>query len=114
MEEFGVSSTVAFLPITTYVLALGLGPVIGGPLSETAGRKAVWYLAAVLGGIFSLGCAVVNSFAGLCIMRFLAGFFYGPSLSIGAGVLSEVYLPVDRGMPSSLYILSPFLGPGLG
>ena len=114
MIEFGVSSTAAFLPITTYVLALGLGPVIGGPLSEVCGRWPVWMLAVVVGGFFCMCCGFVRSFAGLCALRFFAGFFYGPSLAIGAGVLAELYRPIERGLPASLYILSPFLGPGLG
>ena len=50
MQEFDVSSTVAFLPLTMYVLSLGLGPILGGPLSETAGRRAVYIMAVVLGG----------------------------------------------------------------
>ncbi|KAI0426774.1 major facilitator superfamily domain-containing protein [Xylaria sp. FL1042] len=111
IDEFGVSSTVAFLPLTTYVLALGLGPVIGGPLSEAAGRKAIFVGAASIGGLFALGAGFTTSFAGLCILRFFAGFAYGPSLSIGSGFVST---PAERGLPSLLWILSPFLGPGLG
>ncbi|KAI1169672.1 major facilitator superfamily domain-containing protein [Nemania sp. FL0916] len=113
IDEFQLSSTVAFLSLTTYILALGLGPVLGGPLSETAGRKAVYVSAAVFGGLFSLGAGLTHSFAGLCILRFLAAFAYGPSLSIGSGFLAETYTPAERGVPSLLYILSPFLGPGL-
>jgi MFS family permease len=114
MTEFDISSTVAFLPLSLYVFALGLGPVLGGPLSEVAGRQAVFAMAVLLGGLFALGSGLTNSFAGLCVMRFLSGFFYGPSLSIGSGVLQETYLPIERGLPSAIYILSPFLGPGLG
>lgn len=114
VEEFGVSSTAAFLPLSLYVLALGLGPVLGGPLSETAGRQAVHIIAVVFGGLFALGSGLTNSFSGLCVMRFLSGFFYGPVLAIGSGVLNETYLPVERGLPSTIFILSPFLGPGLG
>ncbi|KAJ8105640.1 hypothetical protein ONZ43_g7346 [Nemania bipapillata] len=114
IDEFGVSSTVAFLPLTTYVIALGLGPVLGGPLSETAGRKAVYIGAASLGGLFALGAGFTTSFAGLCILRFFAGFAYGPSLSIGSGFLAETFTPAERGIPSLIYILSPFLGPGFG
>ncbi|KAI0905379.1 major facilitator superfamily domain-containing protein [Ustulina deusta] len=114
IDEFGVSSTVAFLPLTTYVLALGLGPIIGGPLSETAGRKAIYIGAASVGGLFTLGAGFTTSFAGLCVLRFFAGFAYGPSLAIGSGFLAETYKPAERGPPSLLFILSPFLGPGLG
>lgn len=114
VDEFGVSSTAAFIPLTTYVLALGLGPVVGGPLSETAGRKNIYVGAAFLGGLFSLGAGFTTSFAGLCILRFLAGFAYGPSLSVASGFLAETYIPAERGLASSLFILSPFIGSGLG
>ncbi|KAI0437438.1 MFS general substrate transporter [Xylaria telfairii] len=114
IDEFGVSSIVAFLPLTTYVLALGLGPIVGGPLSETVGRKVVYIGAAALGGLFTLGAGFTTSFAGLCVLRFFAGFAFGPSLSIGSGFLSETYIPAERGLPSLLFILSPFLGPGFG
>jgi MFS family permease len=114
MEEFGVSSTVSFLPLSLYVLALGLGPIIGGPLSETAGRRLVYVLAVLGGGLFAVGSGLAPGFAGLCIMRFLSGFFFGPALAIGVGVLTETYVPKESGLPSSLFILSPFLGPALG
>ncbi|KAK8018832.1 major facilitator superfamily transporter [Apiospora marii] len=114
MDQFGVSSTVAFLPLSLYVLSLGVGPVLGGPLSEVAGRRIVYLIAPTLGGIFSLACGFTHSFVGLCIMRFLAGFFYAPSLAVGSGVLNEIYYPAERGLPLALFILSPFLGPGLG
>ncbi|KAI1866426.1 hypothetical protein JX265_007727 [Neoarthrinium moseri] len=114
MDEFGVSSTVAFLPLSLYVFSLGLGPIVGGPLSEVAGRRAVFIMAVALGGLFALGSGFAGTFAGLCVMRFLSGFFYGPSLAIGSGVLLETYRPIERGPPSALFILSPFLGPGLG
>ena len=114
MDQFGVSSTVAFLPLSLYILSLGLGPVLGGPLSELAGRRVVYFIAPIFGGLFSLACGFTTSFAGLCIMRFLAGFFYAPSLAIGSGVLNEIYYPAERGLPVALFILSPFLGPGLG
>ncbi|KAK8121303.1 major facilitator superfamily transporter [Apiospora kogelbergensis] len=114
MDQFGVSSTVAFLPLSLYILSLGLGPVLGGPLSELAGRRVVYFIAPILGGLFSLACGFTTSFVGLCIMRFLAGFFYAPSIAVGSGVLNEIYYPAERGLPIALYILSPFLGPGLG
>jgi MFS family permease len=114
MREFGIPSTVAFLPLTTYVLALGLGPVVGGPLSETAGRKPLYVASSLFGGLFALGAGLTPNFAGLCVLRFFAGFAYGPSLAIGTGMLAETYTPKERGWPSAIYILSPFLGPGLG
>lgn len=114
MEVFHVSSTAATLPLSLYVLALGFGPVLGGPLSETIGRYPVYLIMLPLGALFTLGAGFTNSFAGLCILRFLAGFFWAPALAIATGSLSETFQPKTRGPASAVFILMPFLGTGLG
>jgi MFS family permease len=114
MEEFGVGSTVAILPLSLYVFALALGPVVGGPLSETVGRYPVYIGCMVLGTLFTLGVGFAPTFSGLCVLRFLSGFCYAPTLSIAAGTLNETFRPVQRALPSAIFILTPFLGPGLG
>lgn len=114
MNEFDVSSTVALLPLSLYVFALGLGPVVGGPLSETVGRYPVYIGTVSFGTLFTLGAGLSPTFRGLCVFRFLAGFCYAPSLAIAGGTINETFRPVKRGIPSTIFILSPFLGPGLG
>lgn len=114
VEEFGVTSTQAVLPLSLYVFALGLGPVVGGPLSETVGRYPVYLVSLPLGGLFTLGVGFCHSFPGVCILRFLAGFCLSPSLAIGSGTINETFRPSQRALPSTIYILMPFLGPGLG
>ncbi|KAM7199745.1 major facilitator superfamily transporter [Naviculisporaceae sp. PSN 640] len=113
MAEFSVSATQAILPLSLYVFALALGPVVGGPLSETVGRYPVFLLFTPIAGLFTIGAAQSTSFAALCILRFLAGFFFAPCLAISAGLLNEIFTKEDRGPPSTLFILTPFLGPGL-
>lgn len=113
MAEFSVSSTQAILPLSLYVFALALGPVVGGPLSETVGRYPVFALFTPVAGLFTLGAAQTSSFAALCLLRFLAGFFFAPCLAISAGLLNETFKKEERGLPSALFILTPFLGPGL-
>lgn len=114
MEEFGVSSTVAILPLSLYVFALALGPIVGGPLSETVGRYPVYIGAISLGTLFTLGVGFCPTFAGICVLRFLAGFCYAPTLAIAAGTLNETFKPVHRALPSAIFILTPFWGPGIG
>ncbi|KAL7939956.1 major facilitator superfamily domain-containing protein [Trichoderma barbatum] len=114
MVEFNVSATVAILPLTLYTLALGLGPVIGGPLSETVGRYPVYVGSLFLGAIFTLGAGFVHNFGALCFLRFLAGIFWAPVFSLAPGTFAETFTPKVRGPVSSIFILMPFLGPGLG
>jgi MFS family permease len=112
-SEFDVTTTQAILPLSLYVFALGLGPVVGGPLSETVGRLPI-YMGGLIGGtLFTLGAALTHSFAGLNILRFLAGFCFAPSLAIATGTINEIYKPAHRGLPSTFFILTPFLGPGI-
>lgn len=114
MQEFNVTGTVALLPLTLYVLALGFGPVVGGPLSETFGRWPVYIGSMPLGALFTLGAGFTHSFAGLCVLRFLAGFCWAPVLATAAGSLADLFSYSTRGPPSAIVILMPFLGPGLG
>ncbi|KAJ5691130.1 hypothetical protein N7488_011865 [Penicillium malachiteum] len=114
MKQFNISSTVAIMPLSLYALALGLGPVVGGPLSETVGRLPVFIGTTIVGGLFTLGIGFCKSFAGICILRFLAGFCLAPSLAISAGTINETFRPEHRAIPSTTFILMPFLGPGIG
>jgi MFS family permease len=67
-----------------------------------------------IGAFFALGAGLTHNFHALCFLRFMAGFAFSPSLAIGAGTINDVYEPSQRAMPSTLFILMPFLGPGFG
>ncbi|KAF7560488.1 hypothetical protein G7046_g3656 [Stylonectria norvegica] len=114
MNEFNVSSTVALLPLTMYVLALGFGPVIGGPLSETVGRYPIYVGSVPLGALFTIGAGFTHNIGALCFLRFLAALCWGPVLAVATGSLSETFQPKSRGPVSAIFILMPFLGPGIG
>lgn len=114
MEEFGVTSTQAILPLTTYVIGIGLGPIFGGPLSEMIGRYFVFAVFTPVGALFIMGAGFSNNFVALCVLRLLAGLALAPSLAISSGLLTETFMPAERGLPVALFILTPFLGPGMG
>ncbi|PMD15579.1 MFS multidrug transporter-like protein [Hyaloscypha hepaticicola] len=113
-KQWGISSTVALLPLTTYVVALGLGPVIAAPISETYGRQVVYLFSTPLGAIFTLGAGFSQNIWSFCILRFFAGLAFSPALSIGGGSNADVVTMQYRTVASTFYILSPFLGPALG
>lgn len=114
MKEFHVSSTVAILPVTFYVLALGFGPVLGGPLSETIGRYPVYLGSIIIGAAFVIGSGFSHNFGALVFFRFLTGFAWAPVFAVAPGSLSETFLPKARGPAAAIFTLMPFLGPGLG
>ena len=114
MERFDVSSTVAFLGLSLYVLGLGFGPILAAPISETKGRRVVYRVSLPLSALFTLGAGFSHSFASLVICRFFAGFFCGPTLAVGAGTNVDLWAPIHRSVATSSFLLAPFLGPAIG
>lgn len=41
-ESFGISNEVAILTVSLFVMGLGVGPLLLGPVSEFIGRRAVY------------------------------------------------------------------------
>lgn len=114
MEEFHVSRVVATLTLSLFVLALAVGPILGGPLSETVGRYPVYLCAVPSGALFALGAGFTHNFGALCLLRFMSGLCWSPTLSVAAGSLSDLFSPSTRSLPSSIFLLLCFLGPGIG
>lgn len=114
MKEFEISSTIAILPLSLYVFALGIGSAAAAPLSEILGRYPIYVGAVILGSLFTLAVGCSRTFVEVCVFRFFAGFCFSPSLAVAAGTINETFLPAQRAVPSTIFILTPFLGPGLG
>ena len=106
-KQFNVSTTAALLPLSLYVISIGLGPVIAAPLSETYGRLLIYWISMPLSG-FS------QTFAQLLVCRFLAGLLGSPVMAVGSGSNTDIWRPEFRAPASAMFIMAPFLGPALG
>ncbi|MCJ1352781.1 MAG: hypothetical protein MMC33_002765 [Icmadophila ericetorum] len=113
-SEFHISQTAALLGLSLYTLGLGFGPVLAAPLSETLGRRAVYFTSFPLGALFILGAGLSQTFASLLVCRFFAGFFGSAVLAIGAGTNADLWAPVHRAVATVLFLLAPFAGPAMG
>lgn len=93
MEEFGVSTLLATLGLSLYVLGYGTGPLIFSPLSEipVIGRNPVYIVTMFLFVIISIPTALVGNFPGLMVLRFLQGFFGSPCLASGGASIGDMY-----------------------
>jgi MFS transporter, DHA1 family, multidrug resistance protein len=113
-QEFGVSTTVSLLPLSSYTLGLAFGPMISSPLSETFGRKFVFLLTLPLFDIFVLGFGLSRTITALIICRFFAGMFAAPGVSMAAATIADFMAPRRRAMPLAFYYTIPFIGSGIG
>lgn len=113
-KSFDVSSEVAGLVITLFLLGYCAGPLVWAPLSEFYGRRYVFYLTFTCYLTFTFLCAFAPTFAALLIGRFLTGTFASSALSNAPGVLADVWDFIDRGNAMSVFSMMTFVGPALG
>jgi MFS family permease len=114
MRSFHVSSTIAILPYSLYVLGLAFGPMIGSPCSETFGRRVVYLVSIPIFALFMLGSGFSKDIVSPNICRFFAGVFGSPGLNIGSATISDIWPPTERAIPMTVYVMMPFLAPSLG
>ena len=93
MARFQISSVVALLGLSLYVLGLAFGPVLAAPISETYGRRVVYLVSLPMAALFTLGAGFSESFASLVICRFFAGFFGSPVLAVGVSLSDQNPIP---------------------
>lgn len=112
-----VSSEVAVLPISLYILGFAFGPLLWAPVSEVWGRKWSMEPAMFCLGIFSIGTATSTSAASILITRFFGGVFGSAPVSNVSAALGDIWAPKARGIAVTFYAVSvvggPTLGPGM-
>jgi multidrug resistance protein len=113
-SELSSTRLIATFAFSIYQLGLAFGGPFAAPLSETFGRRPVIFISLPIFALFILGTGFAHNMATLVVLRFFAGFFAAPSLSMGSGTLSDIWPPEKRSGPMSLYVSTPFFGPALG
>ncbi|KAL9098518.1 MAG: hypothetical protein Q9163_005835 [Psora crenata] len=116
ISRFGVSETNALLPLSLYVLAYGMGPLIFSPMSEIPliGRSPVYIATFAVFVILSIPTPLANNFAGLLVLRFLQGFFGSPCLASGGGTMQDMYSLLYLPYAITVWVSAAYCGPALG
>ncbi|TEA14439.1 Efflux pump atB [Colletotrichum sidae] len=112
--EFGVSSLISTLGLSSFVLGIGLGPAITSPLSEYYGRRPIYLVSWSLFIISTIPSAVAKNIETMASTRFFSGFFGGTFLSVAGGTVGDMFLPQEIQTPMAFVSLAPFVGPCTG
>lgn len=85
-----MSPVAATLGLTLFVVGYGIGPLFLAPLSEIPfiGRNPPYVITLAIFVALQAITATVQNFAGLLVLRFLAGFIGSPVLATGGASVS--------------------------
>lgn len=107
MNTFSCSYEAAVLPLALYNLGLAFGLVVGAPLSEQYGRKAVFVVTTTIFVLFMLGASFSCCPSALIVCRFFAGVFDSPDIDNGSATILDYTDERYRGTVLGIYYSIP-------
>ncbi|KAI0937899.1 hypothetical protein AcW1_003935 [Taiwanofungus camphoratus] len=113
-EEFHVSTEVAILTVSLFVMGFGIGPMVFAPMSELFGRKVVYIITFGISIIFIIPCAVAKNIGTLLVCRAIDGIAFSAPMTLVGGTLADMWKNEERGTAMAAFSAAPFLGPALG
>lgn len=108
---YNVSTVVATLGLTCFVLGFAFGPTFWAPLSELRGRRLPLVLAMFGFTIFSVGTAAAKDLQTVILCRFFGGLFGAGPLAVVAAVFSDMFDNRTRGIAITIFSMTVFTGP---
>lgn len=112
--EFHISRVVATLGLSLFVMGLGLGPMLLGPLSEFYGRRPIYIVSFACFMIWLIPCAVAKNVETELVSRFIDGFAGSAFLSVAGGTVGDMFVRNELQAPMMIFTASPFIGPPVG
>jgi multidrug resistance protein len=116
-SEFGVSTATdnpeLALPISVFLVGYIFGPLLFGPLSEELyGRRKVLRVAFAGYTVFTLACALAPNWPSLLVFRLFTGIFSSAPLTVGGGMVADVYNdPAIRGRVLTYFLAANICAP---
>lgn len=114
IRDFHVSTEIAILGISLFVMGFAIGPLVWAPLSELYGRQILFFISYMCMTAFNAGAAGAPSMAALVVLRFFAGAIGSSPLTNAGGVIADMFTANERGLATSIFAMAPFLGPSIG
>ena len=117
-DTFQVSNEVAQLTLSLSMLAIALGTLFYGPLSDKYGRKPVMILGLTITIIGSIFCFLANTIELLIVGRFIQAFGGAVGLVLARAIVRDVYGAQEAARVIAtlvmVMVVIPMLSPALG
>lgn len=108
--DFDVTPAQAALSVSGPTLALGLGLLVAGPLSDVRGRTWLVHASLLATGLVGVACALAWSWESLLLLRTLQGFVLAGLPAVATAYLREEVHPSAAAGVTGLYVGGTALG----
>lgn len=109
-QDFRVSAPTAGLTVSLLVLAVAVGALLYGPLSDRIGRKPVMVGVSLLVTVPTLLCGLAPDFAMLVVLRTMQGFLMPGLTSVAIPYVNEEFAGKGRGLAMGIYVFGQTIG----
>ncbi|TPX39892.1 hypothetical protein SeLEV6574_g06935 [Synchytrium endobioticum] len=113
-DEFQASATLVNTTVTCYILLIGFAPLFWSAIADAKGRKITYTLSLSIFLVTSIATAFSSSIQMLLGLRIAQAIGGSSVLAVGAGTISDLFAPAERGTAMAWYILGPQIGPLFG
>ncbi|KAK5170459.1 uncharacterized protein LTR77_005047 [Saxophila tyrrhenica] len=110
-EAFGITIVEASYELTMYIVFAGIGPLLVIPFANTYGRRPVYLLGALIGGITNIAAGYSPTWAGILATRAFNGIAAGSPGAIGAATICDLFYMHERGFYMGIFTLFVTNGP---
>ncbi|KAJ6576582.1 MFS general substrate transporter [Mycena vulgaris] len=112
-EDFETTGQVVSLAVSISFMATSVGGLIGASYSSFYGRRPIYMIGLPLLCIASIALGFSRTIPELMIFRFFQALGAAPGLSVGAGVIGDIYALEKRGTAMGIFFGACLLGPAL-
>ncbi|QLL32146.1 hypothetical protein HG536_0C03140 [Torulaspora globosa] len=97
--------------VGVYSLSLGIFPIWWSSLSELHGRRSVYVISFVMLFAFCIGTSLSPNIESFIVLRVLCGAASASVQSVGAGTVSDLFEPEERGRNLGIYYMGALMAP---
>ncbi|EIM82270.1 MFS general substrate transporter [Stereum hirsutum FP-91666 SS1] len=112
-KDLGTTGSVISLAVSLSVLGTALGALTWATYSGFYGRRPIYLTAIPTLALGSLGVTLARDLPTLFICRFIQAFGAGVGLSVGGGVIGDIYKLEERGTAMGIFFAACLLGPAI-
>lgn len=111
-KEFKTTTTVINATVSVFMGVFAIGPLFWGMFADFGGRKFLYLISLLLMIIVNvLLASLPSNIVALFILRITQAFASSSVITLGAGTVTDIISPRDRGKAIAYFMMGPNIGP---